>query len=233
MNNFKSIIQSHNNFIFSKYNEMTTQINKNNNKHYTINGNKIYSNNTYVINISQDRINNRVNINNVDNINNRPITKNISKNLTRNTNSIVPNDSCSNSNNNNSGNKGNSSDPIDNNDNSINNNSITINSNNNNCSNQNNINFSNINNNEVIKPGFKLKNNVSKSFNCRKSNKLNCLLHGYCLIKNVVYKVRVKCNLSGDNNKNNSNDNIIFIRINCVLVRQGVGTEQFPNHYTS
>ena len=75
MNNVKSIIQSHKNFILSKYNEMTAQINKNSNKHNIISKNdkNNYSDNTHVINISFDRNdnsckNNKVNTNNNDNI---------------------------------------------------------------------------------------------------------------------------------------------------------------------
>ena len=45
MNNVKHIIQSQNNFILFKYNERTTQINTNNNKHITIGKN---DNNNYI-----------------------------------------------------------------------------------------------------------------------------------------------------------------------------------------
>ena len=74
MNNVKSIIQSHDNFVLSKYNELTAQINKNNNKHNTINDNNNYSDNKHVVYISLDRKdnnykNNKVNINNNDNVN--------------------------------------------------------------------------------------------------------------------------------------------------------------------
>ena len=63
----------------------------------------------------------------------------------------------------------------------------------------------------MIKPGFKPKNNVSKNCNCHKSNKVNCPLQGNCLIKNIVYKVRVKYNLSDGNNKNNYKKDKFYI----------------------
>ena len=195
MNNVKSIIQSHNNFILSKYNEITTQNTKSNNKHLTINRNYNNTNfdNTNVINISLDS-----NSNSILNNYNRPITRSVSKSLIKSINTVIPNDLCSINNNN----------IVRNSDNSINNdNNITYNINNNNNSrgDQNDSTFTNINN-KVIKPGFKSKYKVNNNCNCRKSNKLNCPLNGNCLIKNVVYKVRVKCNLS-DNKKNNYYNN--------------------------
>ena len=186
MNNVKSIIQSHNNFILSKYNEITTQNTKSNNKHLTINRNDNNTNfdNTNVINISLDS-----NSNSILNNYNRPITRSVSKSLIKNINTVTPNDSCSINNNNNIDNNTiNCNHNVRNSDNSINNdNNITYNINNNNNSrgDQNDSTFTNINN-KVIKPGFKSKYKVNNNCNCRKSNKLNCPLNGNCLIKNVV-----------------------------------------------
>ena len=71
MNNVKSIIQSHYNFILSKYNEITTQNIKNNSKHININKNDNNNNsdNTNVTNISSNRNSNSIlNNGNKDNI---------------------------------------------------------------------------------------------------------------------------------------------------------------------
>ena len=72
MNNFKSIIQSHNNFILSKYNEMTTQKISNKNKHVYIgkNDNINYIDSIHEINISLDK-----NVNSI--LNNCNISKSI------------------------------------------------------------------------------------------------------------------------------------------------------------
>ena len=185
MNNFKSIIQSHNNFILSKYNEMTTQKISNKNKHVYIgkNDNINYIDSIHEINISLDKNDNSIlnnrniskpNVKNNDNTNhtyknkNRPVTRSINKSLIKSTKTIVPNDPCSKNNNNH------------------NNNNIANNNNDNNNSNSSNNN----NNNKEIEPSFKTKNKENKNCNCRKSNKVNCKLQGNCLIINIVYKVR-------------------------------------------
>ena len=173
MNNVKSIIQSHNNFILSKYN---------NNNNITDNDVKkcnIYKNINKSINCKQtptiitcnkvdctetnnnNKIcNNNNNITNNDMINNRPITRSI----TRNNKQLSPNKVYLN---------GNDINSISNHNDKPNNlNRITVTSTTN--------------------------NDTYNNCNCRKSNKINCPLQGNCLIKNVVYKVNVKCNNSSD-----------------------------------
>ena len=82
-------------------------------------------------------------------------------------------------------------------------NSIIKHNNNNNV----NINNNNNNNNEKPKSVYEGGNKESKNCNCRKSNKHNCPLQGNCLIKNVVYKVRVKCDFTDNNNISNKTMN--------------------------
>ena len=49
---------------------------------------------------------------------------------------------------------------------------------------------SNLNTIKVTSP---TNNDTYNNCSCRKANKINCPLQGNCLIKNVVYKVNVKC----------------------------------------
>ena len=104
--------------------------------------------------------NNNNNITNNDMINNRPITRSITRN-----------------------NKQLSTDKVD-----LNGNDLNLTSNHNDKP-------SNLNRITVTSP---TNNDTYNNCNCRKSNKINYPLQGNCLIKNVVYKVNVKCINSSD-----------------------------------
>ena len=177
MNNVKSIIQSHNNFILSKYNT-NTNTNNNNVKNCDIykNINKSIDHKLKPTSRTCNKVdcttsnsnknnnsiyNNKNNIIDNNEISNRPITRSITRNKKQTSSNII---------------------------------NLSTND--------------YLNNEQKDKPSTTTKIitlptniNANNNCNCRKANKINCPLQGNCLIKNVVYKVNVKCN-------NNSSDKI-------------------------